>query len=160
MQDTRQEKLTTYFLINVFFIVLFGVIMVFSASYMYAKENMGSSYYFLGKQLIFITLGVGAAWVVSRVKILFLYKQAYFLNAFMCFIVTLTLLPGISVYIKGSRRWLNLGFMNLQPGEFLKYSLMLAAIKYFESFEKYTPKQKIFYLSGLVYPLAVFVLQP
>src|SRR5690606_16666877 len=113
-----------------------------------------------GKQLIFITLGVGAARVVSRVKILFLYKQAYFLNAFMCFIVTLTLLPGISVYIKGSIRWLNLGFMNLQTGEFLKYSLMLAAIKYFESFEKYTPKQKIFYLSGLVYPLAVFVLQP
>ncbi|MFA5583059.1 MAG: putative lipid II flippase FtsW [Bacteriovoracaceae bacterium] len=160
MQDTRQEKLTTFFLINVFFIILFGVIMVFSASYMYAKENMGSSYYFLSKQLIFITLGVGAAWVVSRVKVLFLYKQAYFINAFMCFIVTLTLLPGISVYIKGSRRWLNLGFMNLQPGEFLKYSLMLAAIKYFENFEKYTPKQKVFYLSGLVYPLAVFVLQP
>lgn len=160
MQDTRQEKLTTYFLINIFFIVLFGVIMVFSASYMYAKENMGSSYYFLAKQLVFILIGLGAAWVVSKVKVLFLYKQAYFINAFMCFIVTLTLLPGISVYIKGSRRWLNLGFMNLQPGEFLKYSLMLAAIKYFENFDKYSPKQRVLYLSGLLYPLGVFVLQP
>lgn len=160
MQDSKQEKLTTYFLINIFFLVLFGVIMVFSASYMYAKENMGSSYYFLGKQIIFIALGIGSAWIVSRVKVLFLYKQAYFLNAFMCFIVTLTLLPGISVYIKGSRRWLNLGFMNLQPGEFLKYTLMLAAIKYFESFDRYSAKQRVLYLIGLVYPLAVFVLQP
>lgn len=160
MQDTRQEKLTTYFLINIFFIMLFGIIMVFSASYMYAKENMGSSYYFLGKQIIFIILGLGAAWVVSKVKVLFLYKQAYFVNTLMCLVVTLTLIPGISVYIKGSRRWLNLGFMNLQPGEFLKYSLMLAAIKYFESFDKYSPKQRILYLAGLVYPLAIFVLQP
>src|SRR5690554_2709812 len=160
MQDTRQEKLTTYFLINIFFIVLFGVIMVFSASYMYAKENMGSSYYFLAKQLVFILIGLGAAWVVSKVKVLILYKQAYFINAFMCFIVSLTLLPGISVYIKGSRRWLNLGFMNLQPGEFLKYSLMLAAIKYFENFDKYSPKQRVLYLTGLLYPLGAFVLQP
>jgi cell division protein FtsW len=50
--------------------------------------------------------------------------------------------------------------MNLQPGEFLKYTLMLASIRYFENFNSYTPKQRAIYLSGLVYPLAVFVLQP
>lgn len=159
-QDTRQEKLTTYFLINVFFIIFFGVIMVFSASYMYAKENMGSSYHFLGKQLFYIALGLGLAWIVSRLKVLFLYKHAYFFNAFMCFVLSLTLVPGISVYIKGSRRWLNLGFMNLQPGEFFKYSLMLAAIKYFENFNNYSPKQRLLYMTGLLYPLGIFVLQP
>ncbi len=134
--------------------------MVFSASYMYATENMGGSYFFLTKQLFFIALGLGVAFVFSKVKILFLYKQAYKLNAFFGFLVTLTLVPGISVVIKGSRRWLNLGFMNLQPGEFLKFSLMLAAIRYFENFNNYTPKERMVYLSGLLYPLCIFVIQP
>lgn len=159
-EDNRLEKLTNYFLINIFFLILFGVIMVFSASYMYATENMGSSYHFLTKQLIYILLGIGAALVFARLKILYLYKQAFKINAFFCFLVTLTLVPGLSVVIKGSRRWLNIGFMNLQPGEFLKFTLMLAAIRYFENFNNYNNREKAIYLAGLVYPLAVFILQP
>lgn len=159
-ENNRLEKLTNYFLINVFFLILFGVIMVFSASYMYATENMGSSYFFLVKQLIFIALGLVAALVFSKLKILYLYKHAYKVNAFFGFLLTLTLVPGFRVVIKGSKRWLNFGFMNLQPGEFLKFTLMLAAIRYFENFNNYTPKQRAIYLSGLVYPLAIFVLQP
>ncbi len=134
--------------------------MVFSASYMYAAENMGSSYYFLSKQLIFILLGLGLGFLVSKVKILFLYKHAYKLNALLCVLLTFTLVPGVSVVIKGSRRWLNLGFMNLQPGEFIKYSLMFAAIRFFENFNNYSPKQRCLYFSGLVYPLCIFVIQP
>lgn len=158
--DNRLDKLSNYFLINSFFLILFGVIMVFSASYIYATENMGSSYFFLTKQLIFIALGLVIAMTFSKLKILYLYKQAYKINAFFGFLLTLTLIPGISVMIKGSRRWLNLGFMHLQPGEFLKYTLMLAAIRYFENFNNYSPKQRLLYLAGLVYPLAIFIVQP
>lgn len=158
--NSRLEKLTNYFLINTFFLILFGVIMVFSASYMYATENMGSSYYFLSKQLVFIAIGLAVALLFSKVKILFLYKHAYKINALFGFLVTLTLIPGLRVVIKGSKRWLNLGFMHLQPGEFLKYTLILASIRYFENFNNYTPKQRAIYFSGLVYPLAIFVVQP
>ncbi len=159
-QNSRLEKLTTYFMINVFFLVLFGLIMVFSASYMHATENMGSSYFLLTKQLIYTLLGLTVAFVFSKLKIIYLYKHSYKINAAFCVLLTLTLVPGLSVVMKGSRRWLNLGFMNLQPGEFIKFTLMLAAIRYFENFNTYSPKQKALYLSGLVYPLAVFVLQP
>jgi cell division protein FtsW len=162
MQDAnnRLDKLTNYFLINVFFLTLFGVIMVFSASYMYATENMGNSYFFLYKQIIYIALGLLLALVFSKLKIIYLYKQAYKINMLFGFLLTLTLVPGIGVMMKGSKRWLNLGFMNLQPGEFIKYSLMLAAIRYFENFNNYDSKQRALYFSGLVYPLAVFVVQP
>ena len=162
MQDAnnRLDKLTNYFLINVFFLTLFGVIMVFSASYMYATENMGNSYFFLYKQIIYIALGLVLALVFSKLKIIYLYKQAYKINMLFGFLLTLTLVPGIGVMMKGSKRWLNLGFMNLQPGEFIKYSLMLAAIRYFENFNNYDSKQRALYFSGLVYPLAIFVVQP
>jgi cell division protein FtsW len=162
MQETnsRLEKLTSYFLINIFFLTLFGVIMVFSSSYMYATENMSNSYFFLSKQLVFILLGLLVALLFSKLKILFLYKHAYKINLFFSFILTLTLVPGIGIMMKGSRRWLNLGFMNLQPGELLKYTMMLAAIRYFENFNNYTVKQRMIYLMGILYPLAVFILQP
>lgn len=159
-ENNRLEKLTNYFLINTFFIIVFGIIMVFSASYMYATENMGSSYFFVLKQIVFIVIGLLVALTFSKLKILFLYKQAYKINAFFSFILTLTLVPGLRVAIKGSKRWLNLGFMHLQPGEFLKYTLMLAAIRYFENFNNYNPRQRIIYLSGLVYPLTIFIVQP
>jgi len=158
--NSRLEKLTNYFLINSFILILFGIIMVFSSSYMYATENMGNSYYFLKKQMIYIGFGLLLALIASKFKILFLYKHAYKLNTFMCFLLTLTLIPGISVVIKGSRRWLNLGFMNLQPGEFVKYTLIFASIKFFENFNNYTPKQRATYFAALIYPLAVFVVQP
>ena len=79
MQDAnnRLEKLTNYFLINVFFLTLFGVIMVFSASYMYATENMGNSYFFLYKQLIFIALGLTVALIFSKLKILLKLFYSY-----------------------------------------------------------------------------------
>lgn len=86
-ENNRLEKLTNYFLINVFFLILFGVIMVFSASYMYATENMGSSYHFLFKQLVFIALGLGGALILSKLKILYLYKHAYKINAFFGFLL-------------------------------------------------------------------------
>jgi cell division protein FtsW len=160
MDNSRLEKLTNFFLINVFFLILFGVIMVFSASYMYATENMGSSYFFLIKQIIFISLGLLLALIFSKMKVLYLYKHSYKINALLGVLVTLTLIPGFRVVIKGSKRWLNLGFMHLQPGEFLKYSLMLASIKYFENFNHYSPKQRVIYISGIIYPLAIFILQP
>jgi cell division protein FtsW len=158
--NTKLEKLTNYFLINNFFLVFFGVIMVFSASYMYATEEMGSSYFFLTKQLVFISVGVFLAIIASRTKVLYIYKHAYKINTFFSFLVTLTLVPGLRVVIKGSQRWLNLGFMNLQPGEFLKFSLMLAGIRYFENFNQYNNKQRLIYLLGLIYPLMILILQP
>lgn len=64
--NSKLEKLTNYFLINVFLLIVFGIVMVFSASYMYAAENMGSSYYFLTKQIIYILMGLGLGFVISR----------------------------------------------------------------------------------------------
>ena len=159
-QDTELEKTGNFFLITTIAILFFGIVMVFSASYMYARENFGSPTYFLIKQIIFITFGVGASFVLARTKINFWYKYAYAINGFFVFMLVMTQVPGIGVVMKGSHRWLNLGFMNLQPGEFVKYSLMLAGIKYFENFTLYPHKDKALNSVGLILPLLIFLKQP
>lgn len=159
-QNSELEKTGNFFLITTILILFFGVVMVFSASYMYARENFGSPTYFLLKQIIFITFGVGASFVLARTKVNFWYKYAYQINGFFIALLALTQVPGIGVVMKGSHRWINLGFMNLQPGEFVKYSIILAAIKYFENFALYPTREKAINSLGLILPLLIFLKQP
>ena len=159
-QNSELEKTGNFFLITTILILFFGVVMVFSASYMYARENFGSPTYFLFRQIIYITFGVGASFILARTKVNFWYKYAYQINGLFIALLVLTQVPGIGVVMKGSHRWVNLGFMNLQPGEFVKYSIILAAIKYFENFSLYPTKDKAINAIGLVTPLLIFLKQP
>lgn len=159
-QNTGAEKLTNYFLLVLTAIIFFGIVMVFSSSYIYSKEQFGSSFHFLTKQIIFIMLGGISAYIISRTKLSFWYKHAYAVHGFFVGILMLTLVPGLSMSMKGSKRWLHMGALNLQPGEFVKYSIILVVIKYFENFNQYTPKQRSLYLSSIVIPLMIFVVQP
>jgi cell division protein FtsW len=158
--DSVLEKSGNFFLLTIVLILFFGIVMVFSSSYMYARENFDSPTHFLFKQIIFVMIGFGAAFVLSKTKIGFWYKNAYAVNGIVVMLLALTQVPGIGVVMKGSHRWISLGFMNLQPGEFVKYSIILAAIKYFENYSNYTIKQKLINCSGLVIPLLVLLKQP
>jgi cell division protein FtsW len=160
MHDDKPERLSSLFLLITVLIVFFGVVMVFSSSYMWAKDQHGGATHFVVKQLMFVALGFGAAVVLARTRLTFWYKHAYKVHAACTAVLMLTLVPGVGVMIKGSQRWLNLGVMNLQPGEFVKYSLVLAAIRYFENFNAYDNRSRALYGAGLAFPLGIFLVQP
>ena len=73
--------------------------------------------------------------------------------------LALTMSP-LGVSIKGSQRWLGLPGFAVQPGEFVKYTVMISAICYFNNFSKYTRNDRLLYSLNLVIPLALFVIQP
>ncbi len=155
-----QDKVSNYFKFNVGILMLFGFIMVYSASYIYAKEVVGSSTHFFAKQIIYAMAGLAVAFTVSKSKFTFWYKYAYQINIGFIVLLLLTFVPHIGVSIKGSHRWLNLGGFNLQPGELVKYSVLLCSLKYFEDFEKYTTEQKILFSLSMFVPMGVLLLQP
>ena len=106
-----------------------GVVMVLSASYPRAWYDPGNvtggnaAYYFV-RQLIFALLGVAAMLLASRVPMA-LYRRC----AFPFLIVTLRLLmlvPLIGVKANGSRRWLGVGGLTLQPSELAKLAVILS----------------------------------
>lgn len=114
--------------------------MVLSASSVSAvlRYNVSSSYFFV-RQLLFM----GAAWFVGLFFILKIPTKKYrFLAPIYLFgtISLLFLVFGYGAIAGGAQSWLDLGFFNLQPTEFVKTALILyMAVFYEKSIKKRKP---------------------
>jgi cell division protein FtsW len=137
-----------------------GVIMVYSASYIFAQEQYGSSTHFLVRQLIFIFLGLAAMVILARIKFAIIFKYALVAHLFIAVLILLTFVPGVGISVKGAHRWLSVAGLNLQPGEMLKYSLILLSAWYFENFGRLNLKEKTWQILILFFPLILVVRQP
>ncbi|MDH5413802.1 MAG: putative lipid II flippase FtsW [Flavobacteriaceae bacterium] len=153
------DKIKKYFLIDTGLIAVLGVVMVYSSSYIYSKEMFGTSTHFFFKQLIFLSIGCAAAFIVSKTKMTFWYKNIYKLNIVAIILLLLTISP-LGIVVKGSQRWLTFGTMSMQPGEIIKYTVALSAVLYFNSFEIYSKREKWLYALNFFVPLAILISQP
>jgi len=154
------DRLTRYFLITLAVICFIGIIMVYSASYIYAKDVYKNSAFFLIRQLTFMSLGAGLIFFLGRTRFAFWYKFAQYLHLFFIILLILTFVPGIGAGVKGASRWLSFGFMRLQPGEFIKYSTIFVALNFFENFDLFDRKEIIKNCVAILLPLALLLKQP
>ncbi len=100
-----------------------GLVMVYSASIAIAESEKAvgySSTYYLVRQAIFIMISLGAAFVAFNVPIAWWQKMAPYLFLLGLGLLVLVLIPGIGRVVGGSRRWLSLLVINVQPSEFMK----------------------------------------
>ena len=107
-------------------LVAIGLVVLFSAS----SPIKGGPYAYLYKQLIFLALAIGAGWLVAIADLEQLRKFAWIAAAISLFLLVLVLIPQIGISVKGSRRWLNLGFTRLQVSEFAKLALVFSLAHY------------------------------
>ena len=103
-----------------------GLLVLFSATY-YTAQDTGNPLSEVLKQLIGIALGAVACTVTSRIPYRF-WRQTWVVATGLgisAILLTLVIIPGIGVYINGSRRWLVLGGMSFQPSELAKFAIVL-----------------------------------
>ena len=119
------EKLKSidYFLILI--VILIGVISVFA---IYSTERGEFSFYTKNHLLRFLVF-FGMFLVLSFVRITFWYKNAYFFYAVCVILLFITLFFGLMA--SGSRRWLDLYFLNLQPSEIMKIAIIVCFARYY-----------------------------
>lgn len=153
------DKNAKTFITILFMIAIIGIVMVYSSSYIYAKENFGSSLHFVLRQFIYYIIGIGLAVVVSKTKASFWYKNGYFFHILCGLLVCVTFTP-LGVNIKGASRWINIVGFNFQPGEFIKLTSGLASLYFFEKFEEMELKEILQKGIMLLFPLVVVLLQP
>ncbi|MGA2628839.1 MAG: putative lipid II flippase FtsW [Terriglobia bacterium] len=115
-------------------LVLFGALMVFSASAVLAQERFGSSYYFLIRQLIWA--GVGLAVMVGAMNLDY-HRLANPLVVFPALGLQFLLLVVVLFADRShnAHRWLHLGPASFQPSELAKL-VMALFLAYFLSLRK------------------------
>ena len=105
-------------------LVFVGLVMIFSASAVMAKERFGSAYEFLLKQLVFAVAGFAAMILAMKVD----YKRLQHPALVFSFLGATSLLL-VSVFFldraHGTHRWFHVGPVSLQPSELAKPALIL-----------------------------------
>ncbi|MDX3896015.1 putative lipid II flippase FtsW [Pusillimonas sp.] len=114
-------------------LVLFGLLMVYSASIALADgpryESYGR-YYFVVRHGAFVSLGLLALGVALSIPMRVWQKAALPLFLLCMLLLIVVLVPGIGREVNGARRWLPLGFINFQPSELMKVAILLFAAEY------------------------------
>jgi cell division protein FtsW len=110
-----------------------GLVMVYSASIATAEASKFTGHqstYYLVRQALFLAVGVVAAMAVFQVPMRGWQQLAPWL--FLAGVATLVivLIPGVGREVNGARRWIPLGFLNVQPSEFMKLAVVLYAADY------------------------------
>ena len=103
-----------------------GILILFSATY-YQALRKGDALLEVKRQLIGIGLGTVLLLFTSRIPYTFWRKRAVVLGSLGVSLVLLILviIPGVGVYLNGSRRWLNIAGMSFQPSEMAKIASVL-----------------------------------
>ncbi len=115
-------------LVLVIIITLFGLIMDFSASYAYALESTGDSFFYIKRQSLFALLGFIAMFFTMHFDYKWLRKATV-----PFYIFSLIMLLGVLAYGVASgeaQRWINIAGVSIQPSEIMKLSLVLMLALY------------------------------
>jgi len=114
----------------VIIISLFGVLMIYSSSNIWAEYKFNDAYKFMKNQLVFFLIGTIIMYLLSKINYN-LYKKKSNLIIIICFILlVLVLIPGIGVVRNGSRSWFGVGGFGIQPSEAAKVGLIIFVSKY------------------------------
>lgn len=111
-------------------LVIFGVIMVYSASMYSAQYNYGNKCFFMYKQILGGVLGIAAMILLSFVDYHVLEKLKYPILGVSFALLILVFVPGIGIESYGAKRWINFPFFSMQASEVAKFGFIIFAASY------------------------------
>jgi len=105
-------------------LIAFGVVMVYSASAVYANNMFGDGYHFLFRQTIFAAAAFVVLIVSTRVNIALLRRSTYPV-LLIAVVLMVAVALGFGRSAGGATRWLAVGPVNVQPAELAKLAMIM-----------------------------------
>lgn len=143
---------------TVLIISLFGLLMIYSSSYVWAEFKYSNPYKFVINQGIFFIVGVVLMYLVSRIDYRLYQKYSNILLIAVIILLILVLIPGIGSLRNGSRSWFKVGSFGLQPSEAAKTILIIFVSKYLSKYESKVKDFKKYVIPILIVIFLIFAL--
>ena len=158
-----KNKLDYILFTAVIILSIFGIIMIYSASSIWAEYKFNDSFHYLKYQSIFFIIGVIVMLIVSKIDYKIYYDKANIILLICTILLILVLIPGIGSVRNGSRSWFGIGSLGIQPSEFAKLGMIIFTSKYLTNSNKFLKsyKQGVFPILGILFFLfGLIMLQP
>lgn len=152
------KKMDYLLLGAVIILSLFGLLMIYSSSYIWAEYKYNNPYKFIINQGLFFIIGTIIMLVVSKINHKIFEKKSNLLFFLSIILLILVLIPGIGTVRNGSRSWFGIGSFGIQPSELMKIAFIVFTAKYLKNNEKNMKSFKKGLLPILLLILGVFFL--
>jgi len=123
--NARKRSVDPVLLAVLVLLVGAGVSILFTSSYFRAERLFADPFHFLRRQSLWVGLGIGAAFLASRISTDCLQKRVALLLAAALAAMLLSFVPGIGVQFLGARRWIFVLGFSFQPSELVKLALVI-----------------------------------
>lgn len=124
------KKIDITLLIAVIILSLFGLLMIYSSSSIWAEYKFNDPYKYLKSQAIFLLIGYIIIYIISKIPHQIYKKYSNIILITCIILLILVLIPGIGTVRNGSRSWFGIGSFGIQPSEFAKLGLIIFTSKY------------------------------
>ena len=126
----KESLLDLIILIPILVLSSISILYVFSASNVTAYENFSNSFFYVERQMVALAIALILFFAFLFVPISFYRKYGLLLFFLSSVLLLIVLFPGIGKMVNGSRRWLDFGFINIQPSEIAKVFVPLYLCSY------------------------------
>ncbi|MBE6157287.1 MAG: stage V sporulation protein E [Firmicutes bacterium] len=142
---------------------IFGLIMIYSASSIWAEYKFNDSFHYFKYQLVFLIIGILVMLFISKIDYKIYYENANKILLICFVLLILVLIPGIGSVRNGSRSWFGIGPFGIQPSEATKLGMIIFTSKYLTNSNKFLKSYKkgVFPILGILFTLfGLIMLQP
>lgn len=131
-------------------LICFSLVMVYSTTGVVSLEKFHDPYYYVKRQAFASIIGFGLLFLCSRAPLELYRKITPYFFVISLGMLLATYVPGIGDRAGGAQRWLNLGIVRFQPGEFVKLFFILFIAGYLARNENKLSE----FVIGIVKPFA------
>ena len=133
-------------------LLVFGLVMLFSASSVVSFARFGNTYHYLIRQVFALAIALVVFWLAARVDYHWWKKFAGFFLLFSVILLLLVFVPGLRNEYGSARSWINIFGQSFQPSELVKISFLIYLATWLEA-----KKGDLTSFSGGVLPFVVIL---
>ncbi len=153
----KNRSIDPWIILTSTLLIVFGLIMVYSASAMKAFERSGDETYYLSRQLIALAVGLVlcVCTAVTPMRILRRYRVTLYVAVLVGLV--LCYVPGIRYGANGAYRWIGVGPIHWQPSEFAKIIVLIMLADQLDIVRRHVADARVVLKAALV-PLPALLL--